>query len=623
MDIEWDKIVESEKIYEFPKNLKENLALFANWMSFMTSQKAKDFYQNNNVKLRTKIAHTDLKWSKGIENKFYEVVQNTFYPNVVIEALNEVTDLNNSTSNKIGPDRATFFKGLNRLEEINHFLNANSYSEPEFKKEILKKSVYCLFNGDLETMKNLTSLMNHNVDTLSIKEVLGKIKPRHTKLSVAEDLNVFNLMEKKTELKKFGQFVPRFCGGITAFGVVIELSKSQRFKDLAQGVANETIEGIKKTIETAQPVTDFIKSHANSDIINTATTSWEKVQHLGINLLHHLPQNYQDPKFLGIVLGLGIIASQAGKYAPKFLVKAVDAFSDQKINMQSVKDFNNRNYLSFFIKKDLLDGIIKKNEYNLSDSSCANHIDLTAFAIAKLDNPALRVEHLKDNSGQALSAKLGLSQVEMDRLNNLTVEEIHSISQVQNVDFRDTMFKNKFTNQELLMIKKIEAQQLISGYGVLKGNFFNVPNENDLDVSLRGLIFSGSPIKTAILSNILKIGAKKEDDKLVLDNNYVNSIQNVSGSDIYKELGNLIKLDISESKTKKALEEKIKETKCNNEETKIKLESVFNSYGVDITEFNKILKSDDKVRVIVKNKTLEVLTKLRGGISSVASRIIP
>jgi hypothetical protein len=622
MDIEWDKIVESEKIYEFPKNLKENLALFSNWMSFITSEKAKDFYRTNDIKLKIKVASTDLKWSNGIENKFYEVVKNTFYPNVVIDAFNELADLNNTTSNKIGPDRKTFFKGLNRLEEINHFLNANTYSEPAFKKEILKKSVYCLFNSDLETMKDLASLMNQNVDTLSIKEVLGKIKPRHSRLSVIEDLNVFNLMEKHNELKKFGQFVPRFCGGVTAFGSAIELSKSDWFKGIAENRTNDTIDGIKKTIEMVKPITtNFIHSHNN--LAHTATTVWEKVQLLGISLMNHIPQDYQDPKAWTIVAGVGLIGYGIGKYSPKFLVKTIDAFSDQKINMQSVKDFNHRNFFAFFVKKDLLDAVIKKEEYNLSDHNCSNNIDLTAYAVAKLDNPALRVEHLKDVSGQSLSVKLGLSQTEMDRLNNLTAEEIHSISQVKNIDFRDAMFKNKFTSQELLLIKKIEAQQLIKGYGVLKGNFFEVPNESDLDVGLRSVIFSGSPIKSAILSNVLKIGAKKDDDRLILDNNYVNAIQNASAGDLYKELNNIIKIDINDSKVKKILEEKIKDGKYNNNETKVKLQSVFNSYNVDINEFNKILKIDDTVGVTLRNKAVEVMAKLRSGISTVASRIMP
>lgn len=127
-------------------------------------------------------------------------------------------------------------------------------------------------------------------------------------------------------------------------------------------------------------------------------------------------------------------------------------------------------------------------------------------------------------------------------------------------------------------------------------------------------MFSGYPIKQAIVNNLLKTETTEENGKIIINDKFLNLIlsnKNNCDNEFYKNLTNALIINLDVKKINETLEIKNKKEKYHNYETKINIISIFNSYGLSFDSLKKMLKHDDTIGSILKNKTANVLFKIR------------
>ena len=77
---------------------------------------------------------------------------------------------------------------------------------------------------------------------------------------------------------------------------------------------------------------------------------------------------------------------------------------------------------------------------------------------------ASKPQERKAPDGTTLKDYLGLTAKEEQRLNQLSPDEIDTISQVKNLQAREVLSRNEVSPGELLAIKKLDQVQQVTGY---------------------------------------------------------------------------------------------------------------------------------------------------------------
>ena len=123
----------------------------------------------------------------------------------------------------------------------------------------------------------------------------------------------------------------------------------------------------------------------------------------------------------------------------------------------------------------------------------------------------------KAPDGTTLKDYLGLTAKEEQRLNQLSPDEIDTISQVKNLQAREVLSRNEVSPGELLAIKKLDQVQQVTGYSMKeKGQYlvnFSISDYPKLAINIAQSLATAEPVEKFIVSNALATFSQKEKGK--------------------------------------------------------------------------------------------------------------
>ena len=118
-------------------------------------------------------------------------------------------------------------------------------------------------------------------------------------------------------------------------------------------------------------------------------------------------------------------------------------------------------------------------------------------------------------------------------MNQLSPDEIDTISQVKNLQAREVLSRNEVSPGELLAIKKLDQVQQVTGYSMKeKGQYlvnFSISDYPKLAINIAQSLATAEPVEKFIVSNALATFSQKEKGKITVDNRH-NSIRDCLGT---------------------------------------------------------------------------------------------
>ncbi|HDR9189351.1 TPA: hypothetical protein QDB51_003438 [Burkholderia vietnamiensis] len=610
-----EKII-STSCYNISKKIRE--IILNHSALFGLSETASKFFENHNIFVQRDLTEQSNAWTKNQLKRFYDVVGTNPHSADLIATFNEAyVREREKTTGQLGPSEKEMLAGLNKIEEISHFLKAHKYSDPTFSKTILSKAMICLHHGDVECLKDIAGALHMDMDKLTIEAVLSKVTYNYNH----SDLERFNLIKTEESIKKKRALfdnISNGCGALISMYATVALVTNDTTFGWTQKLATEKLEEIQRALEG--PVgKHVVESFTNSQVFETMNQGVHSIINAAPSFAHNI-----NPQSL-VLAAATMVALWATKgYATKFLRMFSEVKNENKVGALSVEKCSEDNF-KFFTRNRLVDAIIKKKEFDTTNEANAKHIALTGFLVEKLYNPAKSVSEFKAPNGTTLKDYLGLTAKEEQCLNQLTPDQIDTISQIKNLQAREVLSRNEFSPGELLAIKKLDQVQQVTGFSMkAKGQYLvnlSITDYPKLAINIAQSLATADPVEKFIVGNALATFSKKEKGKINLDLRH-NSIRDSLGTAEFNDK----MVDMSQSwvveKTKgKKFEELVEEqekksTVANNPQTKEKLTEIFKECGFEslsgiLTTYNK----EDSFGLVIKNKALNVMNAIRSKFS--------
>ncbi|MCA8351458.1 hypothetical protein [Burkholderia cepacia] len=607
----------SGSCYNVSKKIRE---IFVNHSALLNlPNEATRFFENNNIFVQRDLVGQDNAWTKNQLKRFYDVVGTNPHKDDLIATFNEAyVREREKTIGQLGPSEKEMLAGLNKIEEISHFLKAHKYSDPTFSKAVLSKAMICLHYGDVECLKDIAGALHMDMDKQTIEAVLSKVKYNYNH----SDLERFNLLKTEESIRsKRALFdnISNGCGALLAMYTTVALVSYNVTFGWTQKLAAATLEEGQKIIEG--PVgKHVVESITNSSVFDSITQGMHSIINAAPSFAHSI-----NPHSLVLTAATMVALWPAKGYATRFFRKFSEVKNEDNVGALSVERCSEDNF-KFFTRNRLVDGIVKKKEFDTTNEANAKHIALTGFLVEKLYEPAKKVSEFKAPDGTTLKDYLGLTAKEEQRLNQLSPDEIDTISQVKNLQAREVLSRNEVSPGELLAIKKLDQVQQVTGYSMKeKGQYlvnFSISDYPKLAINIAQSLATAEPVEKFIVSNALATFSQKEKGKITVDNRH-NSIRDCLGTAEFNDK----LVDMSQSwliektkgkKFKEQLEEQEKKSStANNQQTKQKLSEVFKEFSFE--SLDGILATysrEDGFGLVIKNKALNVMNAIRSKFAS-------
>jgi len=607
-----EKFLNNKLLYQdLGKIIKNKFREERKWIPF-NSDKVNDFYRANNIFLERNSSE-EFKWNSGIKQRFYDVIGNHVLKDDLIQIFNQEYSkyaLNIENDNgEIGLNSKELIKGLNYIEEIDKFLNVYQYQS--IKKEILEKSIKLLVNTDLKNLKKISNALNNDIDSLTILSILNND-------TLEESFKTLDVEKIVKDVENEKETVSTAIGGLITASTAIALSQ---YDVCVNYLTNFSQEKLNEGIEKSDTVIKFAQQNL-TNYYNEASNYFNQ----GLNyLVSNFPSIVNVDKVALSATVVGIVGIYlGGKLTGAVFKNYYEGRKSNKVGVMDIDKCNEDNY-KFFTKSRLISGITKYKDLNTENDENKKHIILLGFLIDKLENKHKKIsDYNKD--GNPLKTILGLSNEEEERLNNITLNEIATISQINNPELRETMMKNRFSQDDVLLARQFDNLQKIYGLNLLKkGEYFKQIEERNISKSINNHLTSCSPIKRVVIRDYIRNLADKENKYAIVSNiNYINFSKKINEGKLNNnvDLINFITKGLESVSNKN---ESIKDLIIKNFESKSQYhngetrdfinkqfeEMKFNCAS-SIDNFSKIEDTAFfRTKTIVKNVTTNMINKLR------------
>lgn len=606
----------SGSCYNVSKKIRE---IFLNHSAlFNLPKEATSFFENNNIFVQRDLIGQDNAWTKNQLKRFYDVVGASPYKDDLVATFNEAyVREREETTGQLGPSEKEMLAGLNKIEEISHFLKAHKYSDPTFSKTVLSKAMLCLHYGDVECLKDIAGALHMDMDKQTIEAVLSKVKYNYNH----SDIERFNLIKTEESIRaKRALFdnISNGCGALIAMYTTVALVSYNITFGWTQKLAAATLEDGQKTIEG--PIgKHVVESITSSSVFDSITQGMHSIISAAPSFAHSI-----NPHSLVLTAATMVALWPAKGYATRFFRKFSEVKNEDKVGALSVERSSEDNF-KFFTRNRLVDGLVKKKEFDTSNEANVKHIALTGFLIEKLYDPAKKVSEFKASDGTPLKDYLGLTAKEEQRLNQLSSDEIDTISQIKNLQAREVLSRNEFSPGELLAIKKLDQVQQVTGYSIKeKGQYLvglSISDYPKLAINIAQCLATADPVEKFIVSSSLATFSQREKGKITVDKRHSTIRDCLGTAEFNDKLVDMSQTWLAEKtkgkKFKELLEEQEKKSSiANNQQTKQKLSEVFKEFSFD--SLDGILATysrEDSFGVAIKNKALNVMNSIRSRFS--------
>lgn len=381
------KLVEFAE-YRDTNKIKE--LLVENVGRFYTFAKTEDFFN------KYPIVGLD-KLSKREKNMFSFLLKDNPYAEDIVNEYNQ--SVSNFGQMK---DRVDFLKKLNSINEL---LKAHPYSEPEFAKSVLKKSVEWGFEDNTENLRLLQKSFNLFADKALISNFIGT-----DTIKKKESFALLRGIEGADKTAEIKSSLLVGSAGVMSIGLM--------------SMANPIVEMSNKILPK---VTEFVGT--NPLISNISTGA--------------------------VVAG---VAAFAFYKTFQLVNKTIKTFVEKEREKQirfCLPEKNNLESANSLISNKILGSILHvKNFENNKENK--DYLALCAFVVEKLKNPTVTVP-------SEMKKDLSLNDRQVSNLNNLDVDKIHELYLISNPMVRRSLLLDDISEKDKYTFKTISILADVAG----------------------------------------------------------------------------------------------------------------------------------------------------------------
>lgn len=384
-------------------------------------------------------------WSKREKNLFSLLLKDN-------ENIVEIVKAYNNNLGFANLDRVDLFK---RLNSVKQFLNVSPYNVSSFQKDVYTQVI----SWERSERKEKTNLLLDGFKTYTdINTLTDYLSPETNKVESAT-----NIIDAKKTMNK------------------------QVVENKIHGVGISTIAALLITVKTFSSVVDMDLSQKIIETVNS---------HLGDSLL------------IG-TLALGVVGGLAAMKSYKLLHKGFVKIANLEINSNIRSDMAeigskkitkfDDNFSKAYISSMLLDKVCRKNKWDSTSKENKKYLSLLAYLNEKIYDSNLSVPQKMIHDNQ-------LTKIEVNKLNSLTISDIHEIASLHSDRARMLFLSHSFSYREKYTIKNLDAISVLSEQKEVENQFSNIVPEN-LTVSIKQKVINTKGKEKDLINYYLNINS--------------------------------------------------------------------------------------------------------------------
>ncbi len=407
----------------------------------------------------------DKELSKKEKNIIANALINNPNKDFIINEYNQ-----NCTSGEKIQDVASVFK---KISYFSNALKAPMYNNEEFTKNVLSKVIEWSVDGDNESIETLRLGLSQFIDTKTLSDFIGINS--ETKKQSFGILKAFDFHKKLKNTEN---------NSLILWGALCSLAIPNAYNLVAKNAHTILSLGSSYIQETSK------------NIINNAPAMISQLGDIGLKISETLINN---PAVFSVTVG-ALTMFTFYKTFQKFHgfgKKIMDKYEDKQIKGVSLKNVDDLDHRAI-ISKNILDPILYK-KMDLSNEDNINYIEINNCLLEKLYTGSI----------SEISARLsyGFKNEEINKLKNLSIEEIHEISLVRNPRARLAISIWELSQEEKNLFKNISAIEMLGEFKINKdGNYFSKFNDiKNLNQSTIDKISKCSKVEKEIILSYLNL----------------------------------------------------------------------------------------------------------------------
>lgn len=337
-------------------------------------------------------------------------------------------------------------KTFKMLASVSPFLEASQYSKPEFAQKVSEKIIEWGYLDNFENMKNLKKALHLNMDTPTLEGLLSdKIQEVHHTLSHIETKANIAKQKEKSLLRTS-------LAGLASFALFQYVTPTASLTGAAVAKIGAVI-GSNPTVFT---------------MVGVAVAGWAIYKTFGA--------------------------------LNKFATGVVQKRREKKIDKVEPTDWSGTLF-KYNLSNAVIGNYITSSTLDANEHNNQAYLAMSGFVNEKIFNPHAKIP-------MALAQRLQLTLTQVEKINSLTLEDIHEASHIHSPQLRQHFYLNHLTPTAKDLIKRVSNLQELENFKPQENAWFKNPEICNATDELKNRVDALSPIERDLALSYLALRTK-------------------------------------------------------------------------------------------------------------------